>query len=165
MPVEGVTDNLHARPLKSDQLDKAFALIQIAFEDVSLERWRRHVHESVDTDTDNAGWIAVEDDKAYIHGLVAYHVQPDLMCGRTLIGDDIIIVGVAVSQVTSCAVEGLSQVARHAGCDAVHINRIGSGGEAFDRGHAGLLESLLQYGFVDRGTHLCLRRFGACPRS
>lgn len=165
MPVEGVTDNLQARPLKPDQLDKAFALIQIAFEDVSLERWRRHVHESVDMDNDHAGWIAVEDDKDYIHGLVAYHVKPDLMCGRTLIGHDIIIVGVALGQVTICAVEGLSRVARHAGCDAVHINRIGSGGDAFDRGHEGMLESLLQYGFVDRGTHFCLCRIGACPRS
>ncbi len=160
-----MTDNLHARPLEPDQLDKAFALIQIAFQDVSLERWRRHVHESVDMDNDNAGWIAIEDDKGYIHGLVAYHVQPDLMCGRTLIGHDIIVAGVALGQITACAVEGLSQMARRAGCGAVHINQIGSGGEAFDRDHEGLRDILLQCGFVDRGTHLCLRRVGCCPRS
>jgi hypothetical protein len=159
-----MTELLHASPLKPDQFDKAFALIQFAFREVSLERWRRHVQECDGQDDGNAGWIAVEDEKGYIHGLVAYRVEPDLFCGRIMVGRDIILGGVAISQAASCAIEGLSQMAWRTRCDAIHVMLPGYQDDELDRGLMGMKTCLLHAGFADRGGHLCRSLSGRCGR-
>jgi len=159
-----MTDSLHASPLKADQFDKAFALIQFAFREVSLERWRHHVQAFDDRDGENAGWIAVEDEKGYIHGLMAYRVEPDLRCGRLLTGRDIILAGVAMGQAAACAIEGLSQMAWRTRCDAIHVMLPGYQDDELDRGLMTMKDCLLQSGFVDRGSHLCRRLVGSCGR-
>jgi len=159
-----MTDLLHASPLKADQFDKAFALIQFAFREVSLERWRRHVQEFDGGDDGNAGWIAVEDDKGYIHGLLAYRVEPDLFCGRLLVGRDIVLGGVAMSQAASCAIEGLSQMAWRTRCDAIHVMLPGYQDDELDRGLMSMKACLLDAGFADRGGHLCRSLTGRCGR-
>ena len=159
-----MTDSLHASPLKADQFDKAFALVQFAFKDVSLERWRRHVEESNGRDDKAGGWIAVEDERGYIHGLLAYRVDPDLVCGRILTGRDIVLAGVALSQAASCAIEGLLQLAWRTRCDAIHVALPGYQDDDLDRGLMSMKENLLQSDFVDRGSYLCRRLTEPCHR-
>jgi hypothetical protein len=159
-----MTDILHASPLKPEQFDKAFALIQLAFQEVSLDRWRRHAQEVDDRDGESAGWIAVEDDKGYIHGLMAYRVEPDLVCGRILTLRDIILAGVALSHTATCAMDGLSQMAWRNRCDAIHVILPGYEDDELDRGLMRMKTCLMQSGFVDRGSHLCRCFSGRCQR-
>jgi hypothetical protein len=155
---------LHARRLKPAQFDKAFALIQFAFRQVSLDRWRRHVEAFDGRQDDDAGWLAVEDDKGYIHGLLAYRIESDLICGRILTGRDIILGGVALGQTISCAIAGLSQMARRTRCDAIHIALPGYEDDDLDCGVTGMKACLLRAGYVDRGSHLCRCLCGRCKR-
>jgi len=159
-----MSDILHASPLKPDQFDRAFALIQYAFRDISLDRWRQHIETFDGRPDEEGGWIAVEDDKGYIHGLLAYRVEPDLICGRILIGRDVILGGLALGQTASCAIEGLSQMAWRARCNAIHVLMPGRGVDDLDRGLASMKACLLEAGYVDRGVHLCRCLNGSCGR-
>lgn len=159
-----MSGSLYAKPLKTDELDKAFALIQLAFDGVTLERWHRHVEQSADPTNEDAGWIAIEDNNSYIHGLLAYRVESDLMCGRAFVAYDIILAGVALNQASACAVDGLSQMAWRMGCDAIHVVLPGFDEDSLDRGLVSMKASLLQMGFTDHGNRLCFHRTGHCRR-
>jgi len=159
-----MTETLHASPLRPDQFDRAFALIQLAFPGVSLERWQRHVETSRGHSDEGPGWIAAFDDKGYIHGLLAYRLEPDTPCGQSLVGHDIILACIAVGRTASCLIEGLAQMAWRNRCDAVHVllPRIEDGG--LDSGLASVRDRLLESGFIDRGSHYCYRLRGECKR-
>ena len=64
-----MTETLHASPLRPDQFDKAFALIQLAFPDVSHERWRRNIDMSQGRNDEGPGWIAATDKQAVLRAL------------------------------------------------------------------------------------------------
>ncbi len=159
-----MTEVLHAGPLLSDQFDKAFALIQLAFPDVSLDRWRRHIETYQGGGEEGPGWIAVADEKGYLHGLLAYRVEPDLMCGRSLVGRDVVLAGMAVGRAASCAIEGLSQMAWRNRCDSVHVLLPTYRDDELDRGLTSMKDCLRQSGYIDRGSYYCCRLKGRCHR-
>jgi hypothetical protein len=160
-----MTATLHASPLRPDQFDKAFALIQLAFPGISLERWQRQVETSHDHSNEGPGWIAAFDDKGYIHGLLAYRIEPDVLCRRNLVGHDIILASIVVDRTASCLIAGISQMAWRNRYDAVHVLLPWIGEGDLDSSLASVRDRLLEFGFIDRGIHYCYRLRGNGQKS
>ena len=70
--------NLHLRicPLQSDQIDQAFAGLELSRLSMSQAAWRRYAMDRINAGPWKAGVLALQCGRAYLHGLLGYEILP-----------------------------------------------------------------------------------------
>ena len=64
------------RRLRQDQIDQAFAGLDLAGLPISLEAWRDYAKDRIDAGPSKAGVLSLQCARAYIHGLLGYEMLP-----------------------------------------------------------------------------------------
>lgn len=69
-------NDIHLRicPLRQDQIDQAFAGLELTGLPLSLTAWRRYALDRIDAGPANAGVLSLQCGRAYLHGLLGYEI-------------------------------------------------------------------------------------------
>jgi hypothetical protein len=69
-------NDVHLRicPLRQDQIDQAFASLELTGLSMSLTAWRRYALDRIDAGPARGGVLSLQCDRAYLHGLLGYEI-------------------------------------------------------------------------------------------
>lgn len=127
-------DSFLTKPLDPRRIDQAFPVVQAAFPDVDVDRWRAYATEMIGAPLPRgsnviqlptprqSGIIVAKLGHGYIHGLFSYTVVPNLWHSRALQVDLMVALDlfdpVAAAECLLVEMERLARVLR---CDAIHL--------------------------------------------
>ena len=111
-----------AAPLKSSDIEIAYALIRAWHSRVSLDSWRGFAQALIGNRAAHQGIIAIRNEAGYLCGLFVYRAEPDLHHGRALVVDPVAALDVIdVKPVVQAMVETAEAMAGRFGCEVARF--------------------------------------------
>ena len=147
----------NSRILSLDRVPQAFPVIQ-TLTDLSLQRWHQYATlrlASRESNPESAGIVAIENDRGYIHGLFGYRTDFDLKCGRVLLCEYLVALGMLDSgPIFERLVSTMEDIARDRDCRAIHV-RVPLGSFSASDGSTKLTNLLQTAGHTAETMELC----------
>lgn len=113
--------DLRIRPLDRDQIDQAFASLELRGVPLSLEAWQRYARDRIGAGPSKAGVLSVQCDRAYVHGLLGYVIMPfGSACHMTV--DLFQTVGSLSDRAAGSLLEAAEAIAFEQRCAAIHFD-------------------------------------------
>lgn len=145
---------LRSRPLPRDKVAQAFALVQAARPEMTLQAWQAYAGPRAGKANGTGGILIVENEQDCIVGLFGYSVAEDLIHGPTLAVDTFIALDlIDPEDVTRALTGAMERCARKLGCRAVHVSVPESGRDSGAR----IVHLLLRQGHHVEALSLCRR--------
>lgn len=111
-----------AAPLRSSEIEIAYALIRAWHPRVTLESWRGFAEALTGNHAPHQGIIAIRNEAGYLCGLFVYRAEPDLHHGRALVVDPVAALDVIdVKSVVQAMVETAESMAARLGCEVARF--------------------------------------------
>ncbi len=144
--------------LPMDKVPQAFPVMQNLV-GLSLDRWQRYARARVEAEYSHpgsAGIVAIENRQGYIHGLFGYRVDMDLRCGRVLLCENLVALGLFDAEaVLDVLVEAMESLARDKHCGAIHVRVPRPPDQASEHVGGRLMETLRGSGHAVETLELC----------
>lgn len=119
----GAMRDLRTRPLPSEKIAQAYALVQAVRPDLTLEAWHAYAAPRASGGNGRGGIVILENEQDCIIGLFSHRVDEDLCHGPTLAVDTFIALDlVDPEDVTRALAAAMERQARASGCKAVHVS-------------------------------------------
>ncbi|MEM8948671.1 MAG: hypothetical protein AAGA21_16455 [Pseudomonadota bacterium] len=111
---------LKIRRLQQDQIDQAFAGLDLAGLPVSLQAWRDYAKDRIDVGRSQAGVLSLQCARGYLHGLLGYEI---LLIGseRHMTVDLFRTVNYLSQETSGSLFEAAETIAKHQQCVAIHL--------------------------------------------
>ncbi len=122
-------DRFTIKPLLPEQVAQAFPVVHTARPNLTLDRWVDYAGELAAGKTQAVanGIMTLQNDQGYIHGLFTYRVDQDLEHGRTLLAENVVVLGLTEQAAATVAlIEAVEDLARRHDCGAIHTQLIGA---------------------------------------
>lgn len=128
------------------EIDAAYPLIQALWPGQNLEGWRSFAARWLDAA--DSGILGLRSEAGYLTGIALWRLAPDLEHGPVLIVDYLVALDLLEpGQVAAALADGLENIARHKGAQALHVT--------LPRTEPLLLQPFLASGHHFEGVKLC----------
>ncbi len=118
-PVEDL--QLRICPLRQDQIDQAFAGLDLARLPLSPVAWRRYAMDHIDARPSKAGVLSLQCARAYLHGLLGYEIVV-LGSERHMAVDLFRTVNYLSQETAGSLIAAAESIAAEQRCVAIHLD-------------------------------------------
>ena len=108
-------------PLRGDQIDQAFAALELTGPPMTLATWRRYAVDHIEAGAAGAGVLALQCGRAYLHGLLGYEIVT-LGTERHMTVDLFSMVGYLNDSDAGALMAAAESIAIDQGCVAIHLD-------------------------------------------
>jgi hypothetical protein len=108
-------------PLRQDQIDQAFAGLDLAGLPISPEAWRDYAMDRIGAGPSRAGVLSLQCARAYLHGLLGYEILP-LGSERHMAVDLFRTVNYLRQGTASSLIAAAESIAEDQRCVAIHLD-------------------------------------------
>ena len=116
-------EDVHLRicPLSQDQIDQAFAGLELNRLPISLTAWRDYATDRINAGPSKAGVLSLQCARAYLHGLLGYEILP--VGSERHMTVDLFRTAYYLSQETAGSlIAAAESIAAHQRCVAMHLD-------------------------------------------
>ena len=107
--------------LQQDQIDQAFAGLDLAGLPISLKAWREYAKDRIDAGPSKAGVLLLECARGYLHGLLGYEILP-IGSQRHMTVDLFRTVNYLSQETGSSLIIAAEAIAADRRCVAIHLD-------------------------------------------
>jgi hypothetical protein len=112
---------LKIRRLRQDQIEQAFAGLDLAGLPISPEAWRDYAKDRIGAGPLKAGVLSLQCARAYIHGLLGYEILP-VGCERHMTVDLFRTVNYVSQETGGSLIAAAESIAADQRCVAIHLD-------------------------------------------
>ena len=116
-------EKLHLRicPLQKDQIDQAFAGLELGVLPMSAAAWRRYAMDRINAGPSKAGVLSLQCARAYLHGLLGYKILP-VGSERHMTVDLFWAVNYLSRKTAGSLIAAVESIASDQQCVAIHLD-------------------------------------------